>query len=79
MPWFPAPLETIVGQPAERLAMPGDEQVERSLVDVHLGGAWLSQQKAFSSLPFAIPLVLARQHPDRVSCRLGRAIFLHLN
>src|SRR3546814_4404196 len=40
-PRFPAPFESIVGQPTERFPVPGDEKIERRLVDRRLGNARL--------------------------------------
>ncbi|MDZ4320963.1 MAG: hypothetical protein U1A07_19345, partial [Phenylobacterium sp.] len=65
-----------MGQPAERLAMPGDQEIERGLVDRRLGRARLRHQEALGALPFAIPFILARQRPDGVGGGLGRAMLL---
>jgi hypothetical protein len=52
-------------QPSERVAVPGDEKVERRLVDWSLGRSRLGQEVALGALAFAIPSILASQRPDR--------------
>ena len=66
-----------MGQAAQRFAVPGDQKIERRLVDGDLGRAGLGQQEAFSALSFAIPFVLAGERPHGVSRRAWRSVLLH--
>lgn len=73
---FPTPFKAVMGQATDRLAMPGDQKIERSFVDRRLGRSRLRQQEALGAFSLTIPAVLARQRPDRIGCILGGAILL---
>ena len=62
--------------PERRAGVPGDQQIQRRLVDGCFGCARLRQEEAFSAFAFAIPAIFARQRPDSIGGILGRAVFL---
>ena len=63
-------------QVADRIAVPGDDQVEGGLIAGRRGGG-TSQQVAFGQLAFAVPLVFAGKGPFGISRALRPSMLFH--
>src|SRR5260370_3928088 len=70
----PAPFETVVDEVADRLAVPGDDEIERRFVDCGFIRTWPCQQILLVSAVLMQPSVLASKWMQ-VGLRLfGRAV-----
>ena len=65
-----------MGQTTDQITVPGDQKIERGLVH-RRSAAGFGKEEAFGALPLPIPFVFASECPDRISRRLGRAVFRH--
>lgn len=57
---LPAPLQAVMSEAAERLAVPSDHQIQRRLVDGRFGCAGPRQKEALGAFAFTIPAIFAR-------------------
>ena len=73
---FPTPFEAVIGQTTDQITVPGDQKIERGFIH-RRSAAGFGKQEAFGALPLPIPFVLASKRPDRISRRLGCAVFRH--
>ena len=71
----PTPFEAVMPKVPDRLAVPGDDEVECSFVaQCHRGGA--VQEKSLGALAFAMPFVFPREGPNGIGGVSRAAIFL---